>query len=164
MMRGAAVTSVALAAGAAGPLLLPLTHAIAHPPAIVNEAGRKLIGDEVAAFRRDVAAAIKAKDRKRLDRMYSPQFVHTHFTGKVDDKQARITTLLKGEPVIETAPATDLVFRVPNDWVGIATGLSNLKASDGKTYAYRWTTTYVREGMSWHVAASQVTRLHEIKP
>ena len=96
--------------------------------------------------------------------MYSPQFVHTHATGKVDGKEARIAALLKGEPTIESAPASDLVFRIPNDWAGIVTGVSNLKASDGKTYAYRWTTTYVREGQGWHVAASHATQLHEIKP
>ncbi len=153
---------MALIAGAAAMPLL--SSAVAHPPTIVNEAGRKLIGEEVAAFRRDVAAAIKAKDKKRLERMYSPQFVHTHATGKVDGKEARIAALLKGEPTIESAPVNDLVFRIPNDWVGIATGVSNLKASDGKTYAYRWTATYVREGQGWHVAASHATQLHEIKP
>jgi ketosteroid isomerase-like protein len=162
MRRAAAV--VAPIASAAAMLFTPLPPAVAHPPAIVNEAGRKLIGEEVAAFRRDVAAAIKAKDKKRLDRMYSPQFVHTRATGEVDGKAAHIAFLLKGEPAIETAPATDLVFRVPNDWVGIATGLTNLKASDGKTYAYRWTTTYVRESQSWHVAASHATQLQEVKP
>ena len=142
----------------------PLVPAIAHPPAIVSEAARKLISEEIAAFRREVAAAIKAKDKKRLTRMYSPQFVHTHASGKIDGKDARIASLLKGDPVIETAPVTDLVIRVPNDWVGIATGLSNLAASDGKIYAYRWTTTYVREGLSWHVAASHATKLDEVKP
>jgi ketosteroid isomerase-like protein len=157
-LRIALLTALMALALAYGP------SAVAHPPAIVSEAARKIISEEVAAFRRDVAAAIKAKNAKRLERMYSPHFVHTHANGKLDDKKARIAALLKGDPVIETAPVTDLVIRIPNDWVGIATGLSNLKASDGKTYAYRWTTTYVRDGQSWHVAASQATQLHEVKP
>jgi ketosteroid isomerase-like protein len=135
----------------------------AHPPAIVSEAQRKLISEEVAAFRRDVATAIKAKDAKRLRRMYAPSFVHTHTSGKVDDKEGRIAALLKGEPVIETAPVSDLVIRIPNDWVGIATGVSPIKADDGKTYDVRWTSVYTREGPSWHIAASHATRLGETK-
>jgi ketosteroid isomerase-like protein len=138
--------------------------ASAHPPAIVSEAQRKLISEEVAAFRRDVAAAIKAKNAKRLQRMYAPSFAHTHTSGKVDDKEARIATLLKGDPVIETAPVSDLVIRIPNDWVGIATGVSPIKADDGKTYDVRWTSVYTREGQTWHVAASHATRLGESKP
>lgn len=140
-----------------------LQHASAHPPAIVSEAQRKLISEEVAAFRRDVAAAIKAKDAKRLQRMYAPSFLHTHTSGKVDGKDARIATLLKGDPVIETAPVSDLVIRIPNDWVGIATGVSPIKSDDGKTYDVRWTAVYTREGQSWNVAASHATRLGETK-
>jgi ketosteroid isomerase-like protein len=141
-----------------------LEKASAHPPAIVSEAQRKLISGEVAAFRRDVATAIKAKDAKRLQRMYAPSFVHTHTSGKLDGKDARIAALLKGDPVIETAPVSDLVIRIPNDWVGIATGVSPIKSDDGKTYDVRWTAVYTREGQSWHVAASHATRLGESKP
>jgi len=141
-----------------------LQRAAAHPPAIVSEAQRKLISEEVAAFRREVAAAIKAKDSKRLQRMYAPSFVHTHTSGKMDDKKARIAALLKGDPVIETATASDLVIRIPNDWVGVATGVSPIKSDDGKTYDVRWTAVYTREGQGWHVAASHATRPGESKP
>ena len=142
----------------------PPQSASAHPPAITSEAQRKLISGEVAAFRKEVAAAITAKDAKRLARMYAPSFVHTHGSGKTDGKDARIASLLMGEPVIETAPVGDLVIRIPNDWVGIATGVSPIKSSDGKTYDFRWTAVYVREGQGWHVAASHATRLGESKP
>jgi len=155
----AGVTLVCAAAAATA-----YEKASAHPPAIVSEAQRKLISEEVAAFRKDVAAAIKAKNAKRLQRMYAPSFAHTHTSGKVDDKEARIATLLKGDPVIETAPVSDLVIRIPNDWVGIATGVSPIKADDGKTYDVRWTSVYTREGQTWHVAASHATRLGESKP
>jgi hypothetical protein len=157
LLAGVALVCAAAAATA-------YEKASAHPPAIVSEAQRKLISEEVAAFRRDVAAAIKAKNAKRLQRMYAPSFAHTHTSGKVDDKEARIVTLLKGDPVIETAPVSDLVIRIPNDWVGIATGVSPIKADDGKTYDVRWTSVYTREGQTWHVAASHATRLGESKP
>mgnify|MGYP006216706269 CR=1 FL=1 len=161
VMRLAA--GIALAAATVGSLPALFERAAAHPPAIVSEAQRKLISGEVEAFRRDVATAIKAKSSKRLQRMYAPSFVHTHTSGKADDKKARIATLLKGDSVIETAPVSDLVIRIPNDWVGIATGVSPIKSDDGKTYDVRWTTVYTREGQSWQVAASHATRLGESK-
>lgn len=157
-------TSAVLLATTTAALNTPVERALAHPPAIVSEAQRKLISEEVAAFRKEVAAAIKAKDAKRLQRMYAPSFVHTHTSGKTDDKKARIAALLKGDPVIETATVSDLVIRIPNDWVGIATGVSPIKSDDGNTYDVRWTAVYTREGQSWHVAASHATRLGESRP
>ena len=66
--------------------------------------------------------------------------MHTHGSGKVDGKDARIVAALAGDPVIETAPVTDLVIRVPGGWTAIATGLSPIRSlADGKTYNFRWT-------------------------
>ncbi len=156
------VAQVATAAA----LIFPCSHVVvAHPPTIVSEAARKLIGEEVAAFRKDVAAAIKAKNAKRLERMYAPTFFHADSSGKLDNKATRIATLLSGTAAIETAPVTNLDIRIPNDWVGIATGISSLKSvADGKTYAYRWTSVYVREGQSWQIASSHETQVYEVKP
>ena len=147
--------------------LMPLASlpALAHPPAILSEKAQKLVAEEVAAFRKELAAAIKAKNTTRLKRMYAPTFVHTHGSGKLDGRDARISSIMDGHPVIETAPVTDLVIRIPSDWVGVATGVSPIKSqTDGKTYAFGWTTVYVREGNSWNVAASHATRLHELNP
>ncbi len=155
----------ALLAVAVASIVLPIAPALAHPPAILSEKAQKLVAEEVAAFRKELAAAIKAKNVTRLKRMYAPTFVHTHGSGKLDGKDARIKSILDGHPVIEDAPVSELVIRIPSDWVGVATGLSPIKSqADGKTYAFRWTTVYVREGMSWNVAASHATRLNEINP
>lgn len=155
----------ALLAVAVASIVLPIAPALAHPPAILSEKAQKLVAEEVAAFRKELAAAIKAKNVTRLKRMYAPTFVHTHGSGKLDGKDARIKSILDGHPVIEDAPVTELVIRIPSDWVGVVTGLSPIKSQvDGKTYAFRWTTVYVREGMSWNVAASHATRLNEINP
>ncbi len=162
MARGG--TGIALVAGGAALAALALSAA-AHPPAIVSEAARKLIAEEVAAFRKELASAIAAKDLKRLGRMYAPTYVHTHGSGKTDGKDARIKSIIDGHPVIENAPVRDLEIRIPNDWVGIATGISPIKSrADSKTYAFRWTAVYVREGQSWNIAASHATRLNEIQP
>jgi hypothetical protein len=157
-------TKVVLLAAITGAFAAFNQPASAHPPAIVSEAQRKLISEEVAAFRKEVAAAVAAKDAKRLRLIFAPTFGHTSATGEVEDKSSYISTLLKGEPNIETATATDVVIRIPNDWVGIATGAARLRGENGKIYDVRWTAVYVREGQKWNVAASHVTQLRESKP
>jgi ketosteroid isomerase-like protein len=136
----------------------------AHPPAILNQQAEKAVGDEVAEFRKQLAAAIEKKDAAQLRTLYADSFVHTHGSGKVDGKDARIVSALAGDPVIENAPVTDLVIRVPGGWTAIATGVSPIKSlADGKTYSFRWTAVYVRIGDGWQIAASQATRLAEVK-
>ena len=111
-----------------------------------------------------MVAAIEKKDAAALRKIYADGFVHTHGSGKVDGKDARIVSALAGDPVIENAPVTDLVIRVPGGWTAIATGVSPIRSlADGKTYNFRWTAVYVRIGEGWQIAASQATRLPEAK-
>jgi ketosteroid isomerase-like protein len=141
-----------------------MTVALAHPPAILNQAAEKAVVEEVTEFRKTLASAIERKDAAALRSLYADTFVHTHGSGKTDGKDARIVWALAGDPVIETAPVTDLVVRVPGGWTAIATGVSPIKAmADGKTYSFRWTAVYVRIGDGWQIAASQATRLAEVK-
>lgn len=143
-----------------------LAHAgEAHPPSILNQAAEKAIAEEVQAFRKALADAIEKKDAAALRSMYADGFTHTHGSGKLDGKDARIVSALAGDPVIENAPVSDLVIRVPGGWTAIATGISPIRSlADGKTYAFRWTAVYVRIGENFQLAASQATRMHEIKP
>lgn len=142
-----------------GLVLAPLAG-LAHPPTILSPAGERAVAEEIVAFRKALAAAIVAKDASALRAMYAPAFVHTHGSGKLDGRDARIVSALAGDPVIETAPAEELVIRAPSDWTGIATGLSPVwSLADGKTYAFRWTAVYVRTPTGWALAASQATRL-----
>jgi ketosteroid isomerase-like protein len=143
--------------------LAVISAALAHPPAILNQAAEKAVVEEVTEFRETLAAAIERKDAAALRGMYADSFVHTHGSGKTDGKDARIVSALAGDPVIETATVTDLVIRVPGGWTAIATGVSPIKSSDGKTYSFRWTAVYVRIGDGWQIAASQATRLAEVK-
>ena len=145
-------------------LLGGIAPACAHPPAILNQEAEKAVMEEVTEFRKQLAAAIEKKDAAALRAMYADSFVHTHGSGKVDGKDARIVSALAGDPVIETAPVNDLVIRVPGGWTAIATGVSPIKSmADGKTYPFRWTAVYVRIGDSWQLAASQATRLADAK-
>ena len=145
-------------------LLLAPGAALAHPPAILTDREERATVEEVIEFRKTVARAIEQKDAAALRKIYADGFVHTHGSGKADGKDARIVSVLAGDPVIETAPVTDLVIRVPGGWTAIATGASPIRSlADGKTYQFRWTAVYVRMGDSWQIAASQATRLAEAK-
>jgi ketosteroid isomerase-like protein len=152
----------------AGALVLAFTlmgPATAHPPSILSDEAEKATAEEVRDFRKTVSRAIEKKDAAALRRIYAKGFTHVDETGKVQGMDARIAAALAGEPMIENAPVTDLVIRVPGGWTAIATGISAIKSpADGKTHRVRWMTVYVRMGEGWQIAASQVTRLGEVKP
>ena len=138
--------------------------AVAHPPSILSEREEKATAEEVIEFRKAVSRAIEKKDTAALRKIYADGFAHTHASGKVDDKRAHIAAVLAGDPVIETAPVTDLVIRVPGGWTAIVRGVSPIASkSDGKTSRVRWTAVYVRVGDGWQIAASHATRLEEAK-
>jgi hypothetical protein len=151
-----------IAAGASG--VSSVDMARAHPPAIISDQEEKVTAEEVKAFRKTISSAIEKKDAAALRKLYADSFVHTHGSGKVDGKDARIVSLLAGDPVIENAPVDDLVIRVPGGWTAVATGRSPIRSMvDGKTYQFRWIAVYVRIGDGWQIAASQATRLPESK-
>ncbi len=144
-------------------LAAPAGHA--HPPSITTDAAAKATAEEIVAFRKAIVDAIVARDAAKLRAFYTESFAHTHGSGKVDGRDARIVAVLAGDPVIEMAAADDLVVRVPNDWTAIATGASPIKLlADGKTYSTRWTAVYVRTEKGWALAASHATRLGEVRP
>ena len=135
-----------------------------HPPSILNEEATKATIEEVVEFRKSVTAAIERKDAAALRRIYADGFVHTHGSGKVESKDARIVSALAGDPIIETALVTDLVVRVPGGWTAIATGVSPIRSlADGKTHDFRWMAVYVRMGDGWQIVASQATRVADGK-
>ena len=153
------------AIGVAMGLASSVTLGVAHPPAQLSLEQEKGTIEEVVAFRKTIVEAIAAKDAAKLRAMYAGSFRHTHDSGRIDGKDARIVSLLSGEGVIETAPVTGLEISIPGGWTAIATGKSPVKAlPGGKTYDFRWTAVYVRNGDSWQLAASQATRLAEVKP
>jgi hypothetical protein len=158
MRRLRAVSIVAILAFASG-------QATAHPPAIVTAAEEKGTTEEIMSFRKDLAAAIAAKDKAKLTQMYSPSFIQTHGTGEQDGREARIAAILGGAQAIETLAAEDLVVRIfSGGWTAVATGKSRRTTPAGETQVLAWTAVYVRNDKSWELAASQATRLAEPKP
>jgi hypothetical protein len=144
----------------AAPALLLAAPAIAHPPEAPKGAEAQRMIDEVVAFRQKLAQAVTDKDFATLRASYHDTFTHTHGSGKVDNKDARLVSAMAGEPMIENAPASELVFRVHTGPAVILTGKSPiLNVKEQKTYDFRWVTVYVTAISGWQLAVSQATRL-----
>ncbi|WP_428676344.1 nuclear transport factor 2 family protein [Reyranella sp.] len=142
------------------PLLLLAPEAFAHPPRQPDSAEAKKFIQEVTDFRSKLAKAVLAKDFAAMRPLYAESFTHTHGSGKLDNKDARLVAAMAGEPLIEAAPATDLSFRVFTGPTVIVTGKSPiLNVMEQKTYDFRWVSVYVTAQDGWQLAVSQATRL-----
>jgi ketosteroid isomerase-like protein len=140
--------------------LLAVSPAFAHPPRQPDTVEAQSLIEEIKAFREKIAKAVTAKDFQALRAIYADAFTHTHGSGKVDNKDARLVSAMAGEPMIENAPATDLSYRVFAGPTVIVTGKSPiLNVKEQKTYDFRWLAVYVTGKDGWLLAASQATRL-----
>lgn len=138
----------------------PILPASAHPPQAPQGAEAQRMIDEVTAFRARLAKAVEAKDFAALRAAYADAFTHTHGSGKLDNKDARLVAAMAGEPLIEAAPARELSFRVFTGPTVIVTGVSPiLNVKEQKTYDFRWVAVYVTAASGWQLAVSQATRL-----
>ena len=106
-----------------GPLLA-VAPALAHPPRQPDSAEQLSIIEEVKVFRDKVAKAVTDKDFPTLRSIYADAFTHTHGSGKLDNKDARIVSAMAGEPLIENAPARELSYRVFAGPTVVVTGKS----------------------------------------
>lgn len=132
---------------------------VAHPNDPPMSAEAQAIAREALATRDAIKAAVVAKDATALQRLIAPGFTHTHGSGKVDGRDARIVSLLTGEPVIEMAPVEEMRVRV-HGTTAIVTGKSPiLNKAENRVYDFRWLQVYVKESGTWRLAVSQATRL-----
>lgn len=144
---------------AASPLLVA-GPALAHPPRQPDNAEQQSIIEEIKTFREKVAKAVADKDFPALRAIYADTFSHTHGSGKLDNKDARIVSAMAGEPMIENAPASELSYRVFAGPTVVVTGKSPiLNVKEQKTYDFRWVAVYVTGRDGWLLAVSQATRL-----
>jgi ketosteroid isomerase-like protein len=133
--------------------------AIAHPIEPVAATDSKL-RNEIAAFRKDFQTAGTNRDAASLRRYYTDDFTHTHTSGKVDAKDARIVSVVAGEQTVEMAPTPEFNLSCFGESVCIVRAMSPIKrASDGKWFDVRWTQTYVKTSKGWQIAISQATGL-----
>ena len=134
--------------------------ALSHPHDELNDERRADIEKQILAFRNDLKTVIAAKDVAKLKEMYAESFTHVHGTGKIDGRDSRIISLLAGEPVIETASASELTVRIHGPDMAIVSGRSPiLNKQEGKSYDFRWMQVMTRVNGEWQIAASQATRL-----
>lgn len=144
-------------------LVLPLAFAgpgLGHPheQLAADRAGQ--VEQQVMAMRARLRDAVQAKDVVALRALYAPGFTHTHGSGKVDGRDARIVALLAGEPTVELAPVEELTIRIPHADTAIVSGRSAiLNVQENRSYDFRWLQVYVRAAGDWQLAASQATRL-----
>ena len=142
------------------PLLLATVPAFAHPPEAPKDAEAQRMTVEVTNFRERLAKAVRDKDFPTLRACYHDTFTHTHGSGKLDNKDARLVSAMAGEPMIENAPATEVSYRVFAGPTVIVTGKSPiLNVKEQKTYDFRWVCVYVTGKDGWLLAVSQATRL-----
>ena len=159
----AAIKSAAVAATTAAFLacafLVPASGVMAHPIEPVTTTQPKLQA-EILAFRKDFQTAANQRDVASLRRFYTDDFTHTHTSGKVDGKDARLLSVLSGEPTVEMAPTPEFHLSCFGESVCIVRALSPIRrGSDGKWFDVRWTQTYVRTSRGWQIAISQATGL-----
>jgi ketosteroid isomerase-like protein len=140
-------------------ILLTSFQLMAHPIDAVPKSDQKL-HNEIAAFRKEFQTAGTNRDVVALRRFYTDEFTHTHTSGKVDGKDARILSVVAGEPTVEMAPVPEFQLMCFGESMCIARALSPIKrGSDGKWFDVRWTQTYVKTSKGWQIAISQATGL-----
>ncbi len=115
---------------------------------------------EIEAFRQAFRDAANRRDAAALRGYYTDDFTHTHTSGKVDGKDARIVSVLAAEQTVEMAPAPEFRLSCFGESVCIARARSPIRrGSDGRWFDVRWTQTYVRTAQGWRIAISQATGL-----
>ena len=139
------------------PALLP-GGLLAHPHETLSRERQGAVEQQVMAAREAIRAAVAAKDAGKLRALYAADFAHTHTSGKVDGRDARIVSLLAGEPTIELARVEELTIRVLHADTAVLSGRSPIQRSGGDgARDVRWMQVFVRADGEWKLAASHAT-------
>ena len=102
-----------------------------------------------------------AGEGRRPDQgFYTDDFTHTHGSGKLDERDARVVSLLTGEPTVEMADDHELVILGYGGQTAIVRGKGLiLNVKEQQLYQFRWVQTFVKTPAGWKLAASQATRM-----
>lgn len=123
-----------------------------------GQSGNTTIEREVLAFRAEVRAAVKAKDRKALERFFADGFTHTHASGKVDAKKERIEFFLKGEPTIEDVEPDEIRITGFGKNVAIANGKTTVFFGTEKR-VFQWTGAFLKSKGKWQLISTTAVLL-----
>jgi len=139
--------------------LLALLAAATPGSAAAQSAAEPDAAPRILEFRDRIKAAVTARDRATLERLYYDGFMHLRDSGRVDLKADRIALLLSGEVTIETAREEQVVVQAFGPTTAAATGVSAIKDGAGKPIRFRWLSVYVKDPLGdWRVAVSQASR------
>lgn len=114
---------------------------------------------EVLDFSDRVLEAVKRRDRSTLEEYFHPKFTHTHASGKVDEREARLTVLLRGEETIDSIKPESLTTMDFGDGLVIARGRSKTTGKEPQTY--QWTRIYRKISGKWFLLATHVSLVVE---
>lgn len=119
---------------------------------------------ELDAFRTELKRAAETRDIAKLRSLFADTFTHTHASGRVEDKAARIISLAAREPSIENGLVLDPVVSLHGPNTAILTARTPLQnRDDNKPYDFRWMQVFTRASGQWQLAASQVTMVRPEK-
>ena len=114
--------------------------------------------DEIVAVRSRIAAAVAAKDRAALDRLFTSDYTHTHAVGRMDDRARRLGTLASGEATVDSVEPDEMVVRFYGDDRATAIAVGRSTVGD---FEYRWTVVYIKGPAGWQVAARHASEVLE---
>jgi ketosteroid isomerase-like protein len=126
----------------------------------VKVVGDPKVSEAVMVIRAAIESSTRAKDAVKLKALYTDDFTHTHGSGKVDGRDARIVSLLTAEPTIELAHADEMILHSYQGVTAVVRGKSPiLNARENLLYQFRWVQVFVKTSEGWKLAVSQATRL-----
>jgi hypothetical protein len=149
---------------AAALLAYGLLCAVAYAQPVAPAPDLNAVRRELDAFRNDLKRAADAGDIARLRGLIADTFTHKRASGRIDDKEGRIITLLTREPAIETGLVLDDWLSVRGADTAILTARSPLLNRDeNRTYDVRWMQVFTKIAGRWRLASSEETQLEPEK-
>ncbi len=125
---------------------------------IFSQVQNTKIEREIVEFRTKIREAVKAKDRKSLEKFFADGFTHTHASGKVDGKTVRIEFFLKGGKTIEDVEPNEIRINVFNkNLASVIAKTTLLYGTDKRTF--QWTGVFFKHKGKWQVITTHATLL-----
>lgn len=120
---------------------------------LVSAQASKKSETEILKLRDTITEAVKTRDRKMLETLFTDDFTHTHAIGKVDDKSKRLDALTAGDVTLESVKADEIKIRFYGKNTAVAIGQTTIEET-----IYRWTIIYIKDKKGWRTAASQASK------
>ncbi|HMS08848.1 MAG TPA: nuclear transport factor 2 family protein [Pyrinomonadaceae bacterium] len=136
--------------------LFVIATVLTHSFTSIGQTPNAKIEREIIEFRTEIREAVKAKDRKSLERFFADGFTHTHASGKVDGKAERVDFFLKGEPTIEDVEPEEIRIVVHGKDLATAIGKTSLLFGT-ETRTFQWTGVFYKSKGRWQQIATHAT-------